>query len=672
MEITGSAVTETTANQPETVREVRPGFRGLQLTLRAKLLLLVMGVSLISVLVSATALYLLQRQHLIESAKSSTQVLSNTIKANLNHALLTNDWSMIHNTFQSVVAEGNIENIRILNDQGMVVSSADPGEVAARYERSGPVCQQCHPYGATSSQTTTLFTPESGHEALLNVNLLQNEAECQECHDPANKVLGILMVETPVLNLNKQLRANAGQLMLLVAGTSILLVGLITPALHRYIVQPVNELSTGMAEISAGNLDYQVKVANQDELGQLAESFDRMRLQLKGSHLEMERQNRGLSVLNEVGVNINRSLDLQEVLDLALETVCENLMIEVGLIFLREEGSDRFTLCASRGASLALCQTIEQRRTTPARDISHLVAQTDQPFYVADLSTDPRFDGLWEDSHNRSYVNVPLRSKGKIVGTMSLTSPAGQPIPESAVAVVESVGNQIGMVIENAQLYRQLRYLAVLEERDRLAREMHDDLAQSLGYLNVKASITNDLLSSGKIAQAQESLDELKRVAKFVYTDVRESIFNLRTAVSSQLGFIPTLQDYLDEYRLHYGLEVQLLVGYTETAELPPEMANQLLRVIQEALANVRKHASAQNVCVRYFQEGSHLCVQVEDDGQGFNPLQVAKSGQQHIGLQVMSERMASIGGSLQCLSQPGQGTRIILHAPIVIRKFEA
>ena len=385
----------------------------------------------------------------------------------------------------------------------------------------------------------------------------------------------------------------------------------------------------------------------------------------------MERRNRELSVLNEVGLNISQSLNLQEVLDLALETVTEKLMIEVGLIFLRDGESDHFGLCASRGASMALCQEVERRRAQPTRDVSQMVANTGQPFFVSDLSTDPRFDGLWEDLHNRSYVNVPLRSKGKVVGTMSLTSPAGKPMPERAVAVVEAVGSQIGTVIENAQLYQQLRYLAVLEERDRLAREMHDDLAQALGYLNVKASITNDLLANGTIDQAQESLAELKKVAKFVYTDVREAIFNLRTAVSSQLGFIPTLQDYLEEYRAHYGLNVQFLIGNNEIAELPPEMANQLLRVVQEALANVRKHACANTVWVRYHQEGGQICIMVEDDGQGFNPLQVANSGQQHIGLQVMSERMISIRGSLKCISQPGQGTRVILQVPIMMHKFE-
>jgi nitrate/nitrite-specific signal transduction histidine kinase len=321
------------------------------------------------------------------------------------------------------------------------------------------------------------------------------------------------------------------------------------------------------------------------------------------------------------------------------------------------------------GAPVALCQEIERRRRLPSQDISGQVARTERPFFAADLSTEPTFAGLWEDLHNRSYVNVPLRSKGKIIGTLGVFSPAGKPLPESAVSVVEVIGNQIGIVVENAQLYRQLRYLAVLEERDRLAREMHDDLAQALGYLNIKASITNDLITNGQVDQAQESLLELKRVAKFVYTDVRESIFNLRTAVSS-LGFIPTLQDYLDEYRANYGLDVQLLVGYDELLEPLPEVATQLLRVIQEALTNVRKHAGGQGLDTLPTRPQAD---QHPHRGRrpGFNPMQTTEAGQQHIGLQVMRERMESIEGSIEVVSQPGQGTRVILRLPIIIKNYE-
>jgi nitrate/nitrite-specific signal transduction histidine kinase len=643
----------------------------IKLDLRTKLLLFIISISALSMLVSAFILYSLQRQQLIQNAESSTVVLSNILLENLHHAMQSNDWAMVDDIIQSAMAEGNFAAVRILTDEGVIGASSNPTEVGIRLDRSEPACRMCHETAVPATNKTILFAPNSDHRVLLNVNLIQNRTECQACHTSKNKVLGLLMIETPVTILNKQLSTSFWQIILLALATSAMLIGIILPTLKRYIVRPVEQLSKGVMEIGAGNLDYRVNVVHQDELGELAESFDNMRQQLKESRLEMEHRNRELSVMNEVGFQVNQSLDLQEVLDSALKTVTENLGAEVGLIFLHQAGSDRFVLCASRGASVALCQEIEHRRMQPSKDISSQVARTDQPFYAADLSIVSTFDGLFDDLHNRSYTNVPLRSKGKVIGTMGLISAAGKPLPESSLSVVEAVGNQIGMVVENAQLYRQLRYMAVLEERDRLAREMHDDLAQALGYLNIKASITNDLFTNGQIDQAQESLLELKRVAKFIYTDVRESIFNLRTAVSS-LGFIPTLQDYLEEYRAHYGMDVQLLIGYDELIELLPEVASQLLRVLQEALTNVRKHAEANKVWVRYQQDSSLIIIQVEDDGKGFNPMQITEAGQQHIGLQVMQERMESIGGSIEVASQPGQGTRVILRLPLHIRKFEA
>jgi two-component system nitrate/nitrite sensor histidine kinase NarX len=390
-----------------------------------------------------------------------------------------------------------------------------------------------------------------------------------------------------------------------------------------------------------------------------------MREQLKASQLEMESRNRELSVINEVGLTIGQSLDLREVLDVALETVTEKLNMEVGLIFLRDEVSDRLILCASRGASIELCQEIERRRSTPTGDISGIDAKTERTFFLIDLSHDPRLQGLWDHLESRSYLNVPLRSKGKVVGAMGLVSFAGKPATEPIVAILESVGNQIGMVVENAQLYQRLRFLSVLEERDRLARELHDDLAQALGYLNVKASITNELLVSGSIDQARESLSELKGVAKFIYTDVREAIFNLRTTVSSRLGLIPTLHEYIEEYKAHYNLDVQLLVDCPDGGELPPEVANQLLRVIQEALINVRKHAAASKVFVQYRQNPHLIFISVEDDGKGFTPTPEITPNRQHIGLQVMRERVEGIGGSLELVSQPGQGTRVVVQVPL-------
>ncbi len=137
-----------------------------------------------------------------------------------------------------------------------------------------------------------------------------------------------------------------------------------------------------------------------------------------------------------------------------------------------------------------------------------------------------------------------------------------------------------------------------LREQRRLAREMHDHLSQALGYLNVKASLTSDLLSTGRDQQAQESLLELKRVAKKVYTDVRETIFNLRTVVSPRVGLIPTLRDYLADYRAHYGVEADLVFGDIDLVELmqdsdfPVHARIDIRPVLSEREAAMACHAS--------------------------------------------------------------------------------
>jgi nitrate/nitrite-specific signal transduction histidine kinase len=634
-------------------------------TLRVRLLLLIGSASLI-ILLAATLLSLnYQRQELIESARISTTALSNAIEANLRHAMLTVDRGLMDETVQTIVAEGAVKSLRILDDQGFVRVSSIDGEVGTPHTQMEALCQSCHLNNTSPIRNNIVFTADDGRESLLNVNSIQNQPGCYSCHSPENQTLGLMMIETPLSPIFDQLKTSFWRTTVIAFVSLLLLIGIIVPSLNRDIVRPIKVLTRGVAEISAGNLDYQVSLNHQDEFNELAESFDGMRKQLKASTLEMERRYQELSLLNEIGLSVGQSLELKEVLNSALKIVSEKLDVEAGFIFLRDDALGRYNLCASIGASAELCQEIEKRRMMPAYNITDIVVQSDRPVYIPDISTDSRLEGLWDDLHGRSYINVPLKAKGNLIGTMSLVSPVGKPLPERSVTVAESVGSQLGMLIENAQLYQRLRYMAVLEERDRLARAMHDDLAQSLGYLNVKASITYDLIMGELFEQARESLQELKTVAKVVYTDVREAIFNLRTSVSMQEGFIPTLKEYLEEYRTNYQLNIELLVGYQYSAELLPEVANQVIRIVQEALTNVRKHAKADKVWVRCIQNSHHVCVTVEDNGLGFDPLQLHTNNRQHIGLQVMRERAESIGGRLEFDTQPGQGTRVTVWAPL-------
>lgn len=155
-----------------------------------------------------------------------------------------------------------------------------------------------------------------------------------------------------------------------------------------------------------------------------------------------------------------------------------------------------------------------------------------------------------------------------------------------------------------------------------------------------------------------------------LYTDVREEIFNLRTAVTDRLGFIATLDDYLADYKTHYGLDAELEIEEDCCPNISPEAAGQLMRIIQEALSNVRRHSGASNALIRcVVSMDGQFSISIEDHGRGFVANEVRSVAGQHVGLQIMRERAESIGGSLELQSQPGQGTRVNIQVPTLMPK---
>jgi PAS domain S-box-containing protein len=250
-------------------------------------------------------------------------------------------------------------------------------------------------------------------------------------------------------------------------------------------------------------------------------------------------------------------------------------------------------------------------------------------------------------------------------------------------------GRQIGQLVvwhditelrrARTQSLQQERAVAVLEERERLARELHDSLGQVLGYVNVQAQAARELLSGGKVAEADAHLARLAALTQDAQADVRESIVGLKVDLAPERGFFRALQRYLQRFGQSYGIRTELIVpeGLVDGA-FEPAAEVQLLRIIQEALSNVRKHAGARRVQVSFAAQGDQARVTVEDDGQGFDPASLpqffafaqdkcwerAEEGAR-FGLRIMRERAEGVGGSLQVCSAPGQGTKVIVQVPL-------
>jgi signal transduction histidine kinase len=217
------------------------------------------------------------------------------------------------------------------------------------------------------------------------------------------------------------------------------------------------------------------------------------------------------------------------------------------------------------------------------------------------------------------------------------------------------------------QILEQQRVVATLKERERLARELHDGIGQILGYASMQVQTALKLMNDGNNEKAKSLLGRIVEVTRDAHVDVRESILSLRTGKELDWSFIPTLKKYIDRFQAYYGIRTELTLsdGIRENT-FDPSAKLQLLRVIQEAMTNCRKHggAHALRICVELDDGKSQITI--SDDGYGFDVRQLEHCDGSHFGLVFMRERMEQIGGSLKIRSTPGGGGTVVqLDVPI-------
>ena len=222
-----------------------------------------------------------------------------------------------------------------------------------------------------------------------------------------------------------------------------------------------------------------------------------------------------------------------------------------------------------------------------------------------------------------------------------------------------------------AHILEQQRALAMLHERESLARELHDDLGQVMGFASLKMGATRKLIADGKLAKADDQLAHLESIITQSHADVREYILNLRAAPTEERPFFSALQDYVDGFCQNYGMQVECSIGAGVDEGLFAQDAQmQVFRIIQEAFSNARKHAGASCVQVSFEMQDGRVRIRVQDDGRGFDPQQAtgaaaAQTPGGHFGLRFMRERAEQLGGVLRVDSAPGKGTCVELTVPV-------
>lgn len=370
----------------------------------------------------------------------------------------------------------------------------------------------------------------------------------------------------------------------------------------------------------------------------------------------LERQNEELLALHSAGLDVTAELSLDVVLKKVVEQAKNLVGSKYGAVSVIDREGKILSFITS-GISP------EQRAAIGPPPVGHgvlgVTLREGQPLRLRDLTKHPLSHGFPANHPPmHSLLAVPIPCKGPFLGNLYLT----EKLDESAFSEADEetlarFALQAALAIDNAHLHEQVADLAVAQERLRISHEMHDGLAQILGYVNTKVQAAELLLKREKTEDAAVQLRELATAARQAYTDVRESIVGLRSLPGPKQTLGEVLQEYLQRWQEMSGIPTVLTID--PDIRLLPAAELQLVRIIQEALTNVRKHARASLASIELRRRNGSVVATITDNGIGFDAATKARGEMPRFGLTTMRERAESIGANLTITSTPGQGTAV-------------
>ena len=266
---------------------------------------------------------------------------------------------------------------------------------------------------------------------------------------------------------------------------------------------------------------------------------------------------------------------------------------------------------------------------------------------------------MLSDEYRVSHLAAPLRIGDRVIGALCVGSPAQNQFAAESADMLTKLANVAVIALENARLFAQAERVATLEERRRVAAEMHDGLGQTLSYLGLMTDQVVEFLSDGEEGAALERLHKTRETIGKATSDVRRAINSLMDETPATKDLCTRLHDTLDEIASQHDLESVWLSDADSAPDCSPQTAEQVYNITRESLVNAARHANAKSVSVQVGQNNGNYFVIVEDDGKGFDTTQPASSG--HFGLQIMQARAKHIGGEISLQSRQGSGTRVTL-----------
>lgn len=438
--------------------------------------------------------------------------------------------------------------------------------------------------------------------------------------------------------------------------------------LYLWIISPVLQLQDGLRRMAGREFGVRLPVESRDEFGVLAQGFNRMADELEGLYRELEdrvrqktaqlaNQNRELSALYDMAAFLNQPNDIEDLCRGFLQRVIQQFNADGGSIRVIDPAGEKLHLVVSDGLSPAL-EDAEHCMKLDACFCGEVTRQS--VVVIRDFRKLPQPDTYHCAKEGfRGLAVFRVVTGDEVLGSFSLHFHGTHEVPAAEAQLLETLGQHLGVALDNRRLSAKARQLAVAEERNLVAQGLHDSIAQSLNFLNLQLQWLETAVGREDMAEVRQIVPNLRAGVTESYQDVRELLANFRSKLG-QGELQAAVADTVARFRRQTGIAVDLDIDEQDGAPLPPEQQLQVLFILQEALSNIRKHAQASRVTIA-IHNGRDFDMAIRDDGVGYDPAKVAERGEQHVGMHIMEERAGRLNADLALTAKPGEGVEVRL-----------
>ncbi|MFZ6713155.1 type IV pili methyl-accepting chemotaxis transducer N-terminal domain-containing protein [Undibacterium sp. TC9W] len=438
--------------------------------------------------------------------------------------------------------------------------------------------------------------------------------------------------------------------------------------LYLWIVGPVTRMQAGIARMSKDDLSVRLPIETEDEFGVLAQAFNQMADHVQSVHRTLEErvaektarlqdQNHEISTLYEIAGFLAGPHAIEELCRGFLHRIMQRIEADGGTVRILDNLSDNLHITVHEGISE---QMIEEEHCIKKDDCLCGAATHQGIIIVRDFrKMDQQRRYRCQEEGFFSLAVFQILAREQVIGSFSLHFSKERDITSEERRLLETLGKNLGIAIENQRLIAREKEFAVSNERNLLAQGLHDSIAQGLNFLNLQVQMLEDSLSRNDVEEIKDITPMLRAGVQESYEDVRELLLNFRTRLQDS-NLESEMRNVVGKFQRQTGVHGEIeFVG--NGAPLAPEQQLQVLFILQEALSNVRKHAQASEVRVKV-QNERDFSLTVTDDGEGFNMDKVHEKGDAHVGLRIMQERAERLAAKFDIKSQVGEGTTIALE----------